>query len=286
MRGFGIAALALVLSSLGLAGSAPEPLPPDVYFFLPVVKYSGNVKHGLAWSYGSADQDAWSDYNVSWYYHWSSKGWAWVPDSIEFVPTIWCDDAELWERATQNIPKNFDGYILLANEPEFPDQCNATPDRVAELVHRARDAFPEARLVAPQTHVCWWEDSPPRPPCGFYGERFTVEAFISAYRVKYGDDPPLAAYGVHYGDPTFWVGHLSEFLDSKGIDAMLWYSEFNFCTTDLGRFRSWLDHLNRSDRVLRYAYWSNRVENDHCALSYMDTGVLTPLGVVYRGEGR
>lgn len=278
----------ILLATMGMvcAAAAPLPLPPDTVMYMPLVRFDGNPKHGLAWSYGALDQDAWNDYSVTWYYHWSSKPWSFVPGYVEFVPTVWCDDADLWDRAVANIPPDFDGYILLANEPEFPDQCNATAERVAELVYRARQMWPGAKLVAPQTHVCWWEDKPPVPPCGLYGERFTVESFIRVYREKYQADPPLVAYGVHYGDPVYWVGRLGDFLDAQGIDALLWYSEFNYCGSDAGRFRQWLRFLEQHPRVLRYAYWSNLREDNQCALGIYPGGVPNERGRVYAGFGR
>lgn len=260
----------------------PLPLPPDSVIYLPAVSTTANDRHGLAWSYGSLDMDAWSKYNISWYYHWSSKPWAHVPQSVEFVPMVWCDDAELWDMAVANIPADWDGYILLANEPEFPDQCNATPERVAELVHRARLMWPDAKLVAPQSHVCWWENDPPTPPCGLYGERFTVESFILAYRDKYGTIPPLHAYGLHYGDVMYWTPRLSALLDSYGIDAPVWYSEFNYCGDDAARFRAILQFLNGHPRVERYAYWSNMRADNLCALT--DNNSRYPYDATWRGR--
>lgn len=277
--------LLVVINARRAAAAAPLPLPPDTVMYMPLFRLDANPRHGLAWSYGSLDPDAWSDYQIAWYYHWSSKPWAHVPANVEFVPTIWCDDPDLWDRAVANIPPGFDGYILLANEPEFPDQCGATPERVAELVYRARQAWPRARLVAPQTHVCWWEDNPPVPPCGLYGERFTVESFIKTYRTKYGEDPPLHAYGVHYGDVTYWPDRLGAFLDGYGIDALLWYTEFNYCG-EVGAFQQRLNHLNTHPRVERYAYWSNLREDNLCALGIYPIGMPGERGRVYAGFGR
>lgn len=274
-----------IVAGSGRAVAEPLPLPPDTVIYMPLIQLEANPRHGLAWSYGSLDRDAWSDYHISWYYHWASKPWSFVPSYVEFVPMIWCDDRDLWSRAVANIPTDFHGYILLANEPEFPDQCNATAERVAELVYRARQMWPSAKLVAPQSHVCWWEDNPSVPPCGIYGERFTVEAFIQAYRTKYGVNPPLHAYGVHYGDVTYWPDHLGAFLDSYGIDALLWYTEFNHCgAVDL--FDQRLDYLNAHPRVERYAYWSNLREDNLCALGIYPMGMPGERGRVYAGFGR
>lgn len=285
MRKAQTAILLVVVAGAARAAAAPLPLPPDTVLYFPLVRLDANPQHGLAWSYGSLDRDAWSDYQIAWYYHWASGPWAHVPEQVEFVPMVWCDDSDLWDRAVANIPTDFAGYILLANEPEFPDQCNATPERVAELVYRARQAWPRARLVAPQSHVCWWEDNPPVPPCGLYGERFTVEGFIKAYRVKYRTNPPLHAYGMHYGDVTYWPDRLSAFLDRYGIEAMLWYTEFNHCGS-MATFRQRLDYLNQHPRVERYAYWSNLRQDNECALGIYPGGVPNERGLVYAGFGR
>lgn len=281
-------ALLLLIIPTVATYAEPLPLPPDSVMYMPIISTTSNERHGLAWSYGSLDMDAWRKYNLSWYYHWGSRAWSRVPSFVEFVPMIWCDDSDLWDRAVANIPANFTGYIMLANEPEFPDQCNATPDRVAELVYRARQQWPGAKLVAPHSNVCWWEINQPIPPCGIYGERFTVESFIIAYRDKYGTNPPLRAYGLHYGDVMYWTPRLSALLDRYGIDAPFWYSEFNYCGNDQRRFEAILQYLNDHPRIERYAYWSNMRADNLCVLTdnshYPFT--MTWRGRVYAEFGR
>lgn len=287
MKRVKVAILLIVMSGAARAAAEPLPLPPDTVFYMPLVQFDGNPKHGLAWSFGGFDQNAADDYQITWYFHWAAKAYYFAPSYVEFVPMLWCDDTSMKDALLRSISTDYGGYLLIANEPEFPDQCDATAERVAELVHWTREQYPNAKLVAPQTHVCWWEDNPPTPPCGHYGPRFTVESFIRAYRAKYHADPPLVAYGVHYGDPAYWSDRLARFLDDQGLsEATLWYTEFNYCGSDLKRFEATLNYLEQHPRVERYAYWSNLVAGDHCSLAYFDTRQLTPLGVTYRKAGQ
>ena len=282
------ASLALVLASIVAFSTTSDPVsrPVATEFYIPFITTDSNPRHGLAWSYMSLDGDAWRDYNLSWYYNWAAKGSAAVPDTVEFVPMIWCDDDYLKEKAVAYIPANYDGYIMVANEPEFPDQCGRGVGAIADLIHWTRETWPDAKLVGPHTHVCWWEDNPPRPPCGSYGPRFTVESLIWEYRERYNTDPPLFAYGVHYGDVVYWSRRLGEFLRELNIAPVLWYSEWNYCSEDMGGLEVWIDHLQSSSYVHRYAYWSNMVIGNHCSLADIETGNILPRGLIYSNAGR
>lgn len=275
-----LALLLLIIPAIATYAE-PLPLPPDSVTYLPIIAVDGNDKHGLAYSYRYNDNMAWYNYRVTWYYHWSSNAFSQVPSFVEFVPMLWCDGVQHKANLQRYFDSSYTGYLMVGNEPEFSDQCGITPGRMAELVRWASEHYPLAKLVAPHSNVCWWENRQPVPPCGIYGERFTVEAFILAYRDKYGSNPPLHAYGLHYGDPLYWTGRIGAFLDSYGIDALLWYSEWNYCGNNVRRLEEILNHLNNDDRVERYAYWSNMRADNECALS---DGTQYPARATWRGK--
>lgn len=265
--------------------AAPLPLPNNSVTYFPMTIWQGNDKHGLAWSWIGRDRDAWLDYNVTWYYHWSTKTIAGV--EAEFVPMIWDDRPSLKEQALRDISRDYCGYLLVANEPEFTTQANMTIAELISLIEWVAVMYPCAKLIAPQTHVCWYELNPPTPPCPrLTGERFTVEGFIRTYQATHeGANPPLYGYGLHYGAADIWPDRLARLLEQLQVEPVFWYTEFNYCGQTPERLSLWLNHLNNNPLVERYAYWTNLQEGDHCVLADFETRILTASGREYARWG-
>lgn len=275
--------LVCLLPVVVLAG--PVPLPNNSVVYLPLtIAGERNERHGLAWSWIGRDPDAPEDYGASWYYHWSTRTIAGV--AAEFVPMLWSDWPSLKAQLLQDVSREYCGPLLVANEPEFDTQANMTIEQLIDLVDWVAVMYPCAYVVAPQSHVCWYELDPPTPPCPAMGERFTVEGFIRQYQATHeGANPPVDAWGLHYGDVTVWPGRLAGLLAQLQIEPVFWYTEFNFCGADMARFGDWLNHLNYNPLVERYAYWTNLQETNHCVLADFDTRRLTELGLVYEDFG-
>lgn len=262
------------------AKSRPVPVIDTYAVYMPTVMSDGQGKHGLAWSYISRDRDAAADYAVSWYYHWSIKPVAGV--NAQFVPMLWSDDAQLKANLLNYWNREYCGFLLVANEPEFMTQANMTVQELIDLIDWVAVQYPCAKIVAPQTHVCWYEMSPPTPPCPVLGERFTVERFIRTYQSTHeGASPPIYAWGLHYGNVTYWPERLARLMQTLRVPQRFWYTEFNYCSSDMSPFRDWLEYLNAEPVVERYAYWSNMQETDHCVLADYATGTPNERGRTY-----
>lgn len=280
--------LMMVVTAVGneRAAAAPLPLPPDsVTYFPAVMRGEVNEKHGLAWSWIGRDRDAWQDYQITWYYHWSTRPVAGV--AAEFVPMLWSDWPSLKEQILRDVSREYCGFLLVANEPEFTTQADMTIEDLIVLIDWVAVMYPCAKIVAPQTHVCWYELQPPVPPCPVLGnERFTVEGFIRAYQATHeGANPPVYAWGLHYGDVRYWPERLAGLMRQLTVPERFWYTEFNFCPDNLPRFEEWLIALNQDERVQRYAYWTNLQETDYCVLAEFATGLPNERGRVYAGFG-
>ncbi len=279
--------LLLLIMPVMVYAAAPMPPPSSITrLYLPIVSTPSNERHGLAWSYISRSLNSWDEFNLSWYYHWGSKAVSHVPGSVEFVPMLWSDDLALKTAFLLRVPTDYCGYILFANEPEFSTQANMTVDEVVSLLDWLVEHYPCALFVGPQTHVCWYENDPPVGQCPALGPRFTVENFILTYRATHqGNNPPIAAYGLHYGDVLWWPNRIGAMLDRLGVDAPMWYTEFDYCGASVSQFRLIMDYLNRHPRIDRYAYWSNLREDNRCSLSDFVNGGITWQGVVYAESG-
>lgn len=275
----------LCLLGMGNAAAAPVPLPANSVMYFPIaVRGEVNEKHGLAWSWISRDPNAAEDYYVTWYYHWSTRPVNGV--AAEFVPMLWSDWPSLKAQLLRDVSREYCGYLLVANEPEFDTQANMTIEELIALIDWVAVQYPCAKIVAPQTHVCWYELHPPVPPCPVLGERFTVEKFIRTYQATHeGANPPVYAWGLHYGDVTVWPERLAGLMEQLTVPQRFWYTEFNFCPDNPPRFEEWLRYLNQNPLVERYAYWTNLQETDYCVLAYFASGEPNERGRVYAGYG-
>lgn len=280
-----ILVMLIVLAATLLASSrvttAPLPGLSPTVTYLPYIYGEGAGRHGLAWSYVSRDRDAAADYAVSWYYHWSVKPVSGV--NAQFVPMLWSDDAQLKANLLNYWDREYCGFLLVANEPEFVTQADMTVPELIDLIDWLSVQYPCAKIVAPQTHVCWYEMNPPTPPCpSLTGPRFTVEEFIRTYQLTHeGASPPIYAWGLHYGNVTYWPERLAGLMQTLRVSQRFWYTEFNYCSSDMETFRIWMDYLSASPLVERYAYWTNMQETDYCVLSYYATGIPNERGRTY-----
>lgn len=283
------ALICLVLWLIGSSAAAaplPPPREPISRFYLPLLTMPRNERHGLAWSYRSLSPDAPVTFQVDWYYHWAYRATSGVPANVQFVPMLWGDAAALKTGFLLAVPSTYCGPILFANEPEFPDQSNMTVERVIALLDWLVEHYPCASFIGPQSHVCWYELNPPAGTCPPLGPRFTVEGFIQSYRATHnGSNPPIHAYGLHYGNPLYWPERIAGMLDRYGIEPRFWYTEFNYCGESVAQFEVILNYLNRRQDIERYAFWTNLREDNQCALSDFNTGATTWRGVVYAGYG-
>jgi hypothetical protein len=278
--------LLIVMMGHGAAAPLPPPKEPISRFYLPLFTVPRNERHGLAWSYRAQSPDAWDVFKVDWYYHWAYRPTSGVPASVQFVPMIWGDAAALKTAFLLAVPSSYCGPILFANEPEFPDQSNMTIERVVALLEWLIEHYPCAHYVGPQSHVCWYELKPPSGTCPSLGPRFTVEGFIVAWRNSHqGNNPPIHAYGLHYGNVLYWPDRITSMLRGYGIEPRFWYTEFNHCSESEAQFRIVMDYLNRHPAIERYAYWTNLRDDNLCALSDWFTGDATWRGRLYAGYG-
>lgn len=267
---------------LSLLAPVEGPIPPlDSHIvYVPALYGGGPGKQGLAWSYISRDLDAAADYNVSWYYHWSIRP---VSGAMgQFVPMLWSDDPQLKVNFLNYWDREYCGFILVANEPEFASQADMTVDDVIDLIDWVAVQYPCAKIIAPQTHVCWYELNQPTPPCPSLGSRFTVEELIRTYQYTHeGANPPVYAWGLHYGDVTYWPQRLARLMQTLRVTPRFWYTEFNHCANDFATFSDWLEYLNAEPLVERYAYWTNIQPTDYCVLADYATGTPNERGRVY-----
>ncbi len=258
-------------------------LEPNSIVYLPVVGRDASPKHCLAWSYISLSPNALAELNTNCYYHWASRPAAAAPGYATFYPMLWNDDRQLKTKLLVNVPRDYCGVILFANEPEFPDQADMTTARLIVMVDWLREMYPCAKLVGPQTHVCWYEFDQ-IPPCTPRGD-YTVEGFIREYKMGHrGENPPIYAYGLHYGDVTVWPDRIGEMLKRYGITPRFFYTEWNYCGNNAGRLRNMLTFLNEEPTVEMYAYWSN-LGSGNCMLFDFEAGVINWRGRVYATYG-
>jgi hypothetical protein len=269
------------------ATGTPEPFAtiPDIDLrnlqaesYLPAMYNNwalGSPKKGLAWAFASTYPGDYLPFHVRWYHDWGTSGPV-DHQHMEFIPFIKCDygtvspydspsagSTDLIALAINNLDPDYDGYLLILNEPNFFNssnpQCDKHPDEAAQIYVHIRDAFPNAKIVGPNLS----ED-------GLYSAIEYVELWRAEVLNLTGDYPDVSGYGIH----SYRLNHnstlnsLNDFhqaMQAWGEGAKeLWLMEFGFCglwgETHADEFEMLVDELESVDYdfVTRYAYYTTR----------------------------
>lgn len=101
---------------------------------------NGGLKRGVAWSSKPSSKVA--DVTAEklktaagWYYTWGESPVDNMPDSVEFVPTIWSADETKVKETVEALLKQdtLPSYVLGPNECDLESQCNASPEDTAKI---------------------------------------------------------------------------------------------------------------------------------------------------------
>ena len=234
----------------------------------------------------------------SWFYNWGNEPSAQVADyigsekGIEFIPQAWSNYDENKLRAYYAAHPN-DKYLLGFNEPNFPDQANMLPTEAAEKWH-SLEAFAKENgliLIGPAMNYA----GSPLKDGKVWGPYEWMDAFIAAYKSKYGTEPHFDYTAVHaYMDKADQVMTLVDGFAEK-YGKKVWLTEF--CAWEspditaekqqeymIGKVKA----LEMSNNVYRYAWFKARNANKYpfYNLLYYPTkkiakGTLTDLGFAY-----
>lgn len=236
---------------------------------------------------------------ATWYYDWGNEPQAAVADyvgsdkGLEFIPQAWSNYDANKLRAYYKAHPN-DRYLLGFNEPNFPDQAAMLPSEAADKWHDLEQLAKELNLtlVGPAMNYA----GKPLKDGKVWSPFEWMDAFIAAYKAKYGTEPHCDYTAVHAympnGDAT--MSFINQFAEKYG--KKVWLTEFcewndDNSTTAESQMASMIDkvqQLEKSDNVYRYAWFKARNANKYpyYSLLYLPTktiakGTLTDLGFAY-----
>ena len=229
-------------------------------------------KKGLAAVYPQCE-DA-QRLGVSWYHNWSTRpGFC---EGVETIPMLWCQTDGEVDAAS--------GWLLLFNEPNEHDQCNKTVEQVVEMEYQVENnpRYDGLRLVSPA-----YSHKNPND----------LERVWNGYRARYGAYPRWSAIAFHCYTETrpgleLCKQHLANYSRlANEWNAELWLTEFAVVrgkvsdVDALAMEREWIDLLEHNRLVMRYAYFTNRVEDGHYTNYRLinNDGSFNAFGVLYRG---
>lgn len=234
----------------------------------------------------------------SWYYDWGNEPAKQVADhvgsekGIEFIPQAWGAYDENKLRAYYKAHPN-DRYLLGFNEPNFPDQAAMLPAEAAEKWHSLEALAKELNLilVGPAMNYA----GSPLKDGKVWNPFDWMDAFIAAYKEKYGTEPHYDYTAVHaYMDRAdAMMDFVDKFYNKYG--KKVWLTEF--CAWEnanltaeqqqeymIGKLKA----LETSDHVYRYAWFKARNANKYpyynllyYPTSKINKGTLTELGFAY-----
>lgn len=235
----------------------------------------------------------------SWFYNWGNEPNAQIADyigsekGIEYIPMAWNGNYDINKIKAYYTAHPNDRFLLGFNEPNFPDQGNMLPSEAAEKWHEL-EAFAKENnltLVGPAMNYA----GSPLKDGKVWGPYEWMDAFIKAYKDKYGTEPHYDYTAVHaYMDQAAAVMSLVDGFAEK-YGKKVWLTEF--CAwedpnlteeTQQKLMIAKLKALETSDNVYRYAWFKARNANKYpyYHLLYYPTksiakGTLTDLGFAY-----
>lgn len=235
----------------------------------------------------------------SWFYNWGNEPNAQVANyvgsekGIEYIPMAWNGNYDVNKMKAYYAAHPNDKFLLGFNEPNFPDQGNMLPSEAAEKWHDLEDFAKENNLilVGPAMNYA----GSPLKDGKTWDPYEWMDAFIEAYKKKYGTDPHFDYTAVHaYMDRADAVMSLVDGF-AKKYGKKVWLTEFcawedpNLTAETQQKYMiAKLKALETSDNVYRYAWFKARNANKYpyYNLLYYPTktikkGTLTDLGFAY-----
>ena len=235
----------------------------------------------------------------SWYYDWGVEPQSQVAqyvgkeNGLEFIPMIWNGNYDVEKLRAYYKAHPEDRTILGFNEPNFPDQAALLPSEAAEKWRSLEELAKELNLtlVGPAMNYA----GSPLKDGKTWGPYEWMDAFIAAYKEKYGTEPHYDYTAVHaYMDRADAVMSLVDgFAEKYGKKVWLtefcaWESQSLTAEQQQEYMIAKLRALELSDNVYRYAWFKARNANKYpyYNLLYYPTktikaGTLTDLGFAY-----
>lgn len=232
--------------------------------FIPVVGNGSIPRKGLAMARPHADDAA--RLAISWRYNWGP-----VDDCQTaaggFVPMLWSGSP------SSKIPASYGGPLLVLNEPDNPNQLNITPQEAARRLAVVRQAYPQARIIAPGVlsyNLAW------------------LENFIKLVQL-----PDVWAYHAYVEGPynsSAIIAQLDRMHQISG--GVAWITEYGVLSGDLSEFVRLTEWMQAQPWIERYAAYTNRQDLSAAwAIArgvelVGDDGSLTEIGKWYAALGR
>jgi hypothetical protein len=199
---------------------------------------------------------------ASWYYDWGNSGYK---DS-RYVPMSWAGEPI-------DLPQDYNGYLLILNEPEHQSQANLTPEEGARRVIELSKVFPKAKLIIGGV--------------GYWGRGWLLQ-FV--FELK---DYQPAGWHVH-GYVEAWLTTqdiIDYWLWARDIlpGGEFWITEFADTNTDS---KELIDYVKQQKWINRYAWFANRLNGNESWYpsnwinnpALIVDGQLTERGKYYRNK--
>lgn len=236
----------------------------------------------------------------SWFYNWGAAPEAAVANlvgtenGIEYIPMAWNANYDTNKMKAYYAAHPNDKYLLGFNEPNFPDQGNMLPSEAAEK-WRDLEKFAKENnliLVGPAMNYA----GSPLKDGKVWSPTEWMDAFLKAYKDKYGTEPHFDYTAVHAYMPNAsgTLSFINEFAERYG--KKVWLTEFcswESTETAESQQKSMIDKLKQlelSDNVYRYAWFMLRQKTNNRTPYYdlmfnktknIAEGTLTNLGFAY-----
>ncbi len=199
--------------------------------YLPTIRAGAAPYYGLVIADPTQPQDV-AALGASWVYDWRD-----VPitdyNNAEYVPMLWSG------KPSDRVPGNYEGDLLIFNEPNVETQCNLSPSQALVRLNALRVAYPKARLICCGASVWAWE---------WMREFWELGGRPDAWHVH--------AYTEAWVTPAVVAKELTRMHNLTGGEY--WITEYGSptgCLDDFGKVTRW---LKAQPWITRIAPYTNR----------------------------
>jgi hypothetical protein len=241
----------VILAVIAILLSQPTPDNGGWRYYLPLVAAYEPYK-GLALADGAHPEDI-DALGAEWWYDWTPTGG---------VPMLWRGNP------SPDIQSNYEGWILVFNEPNLPNQSNLSPQEAARRLQVVRDYYPRARLICCGLSV-WATD--------WLGEFLIQGVWPDAWHVH--------AYTESWITPQVAQGYL--YTQHMMTGGEYWVTEFGSSAGSLRDFQAMALFFERQPWITRIAAFTNRQPpgewNIGAGVEMVTDDGLSPIGAYYSG---
>lgn len=214
-----------------------------------IPQFTNRYRRGIAWCAGSDEMAGADADKLKAYYFFSSLIFT---NNKRRIPIVTVRNLD---KALDKIPPDYQGLMIVGNEPDRPDQDNQNGSEFINTLIQAKIRWPLSIQIGPNCIDQTW----------LFNSGF-LSLWENGYSKRYG--PPFHLWGLHHytDDPSFTpsmnIDNLKNVLSNSPYDlgsvVVTEYGVKNTCQSPCDVMYQWTKSLDVDKRVILYLGFTNK----------------------------